>query len=72
MSDKFSGPIDAQPAIVRPALLAARDRGGGARTVPIVTRALGAKGEIGVRIPSHERRRSALPVWEDQPEARAG
>jgi putative monooxygenase len=35
-----------QPAILRPSELAPRDRGGGARTVQLVTRKLGATGFI--------------------------
>jgi quercetin dioxygenase-like cupin family protein len=39
-------PFDQRPVILRPADLVPRDRGGGARTIPLVTRAVGATGFI--------------------------
>lgn len=50
-----------QPTILRPSRLPSRDRGGGARTVPLVTRKLGATGFIngitifdpGASVPMH-------------------
>jgi putative monooxygenase len=50
-----------RPAILRPADIPARDRGGGARTIPLVTRGIGATGFIngitifdpGVSVPLH-------------------
>ncbi|GLK74007.1 cupin domain-containing protein [Ancylobacter dichloromethanicus] len=50
-----------QPTILRPAAIPARERGGGARTIPLVTRKVGATGfingitlfEPGAAIPLH-------------------
>ena len=39
-------PFTPRPVILRPATLIARDRGGGARTIPLVTRSVGATGFI--------------------------
>jgi quercetin dioxygenase-like cupin family protein len=60
MSDKLET-ASQQPAVLRPSRLPSRDRGGGARTVQLVTRKLGATGFIngitifdpGASIPLH-------------------
>lgn len=39
-------PLSVRPLILRPATLGAHDRGGGARTIPLVTRASGARSFI--------------------------
>jgi quercetin dioxygenase-like cupin family protein len=42
----FSDPFEQRPVILRPSEIVARDRGGGARTIPLVTRSVGATGFI--------------------------
>lgn len=42
----YTDPLAQRPVILRPAEIPARDRGGGARTIPLVTRGLGATGFI--------------------------
>lgn len=54
-------PVDAQPRVLRPSELPVHDRGGGARTTPLVSPAIGAHGFIngitefapGAAIPFH-------------------
>jgi putative monooxygenase len=64
MSDKSSesGDFDPpRPAVLRPSEIPSRDRGGGARTIPLVTRKVGATGFIngitifdpGASVPMH-------------------
>lgn len=60
MSDD-SNPRAQQPAVLRPAAIPARARGGGARTIPLVTRKVGSTGfingitifEPGAAVPMH-------------------
>jgi quercetin dioxygenase-like cupin family protein len=61
MSDQAQQAVSGKAAILRLSQLVPRDRGGGARTIPLVTRALGATGfingitqlEPGAGIPVH-------------------